>query len=133
MSTERNKQTAREFLDACAKHEAPRMAALMTDDATYWVQGKPRLFRHAGEKTREQILAYMSTPSIFKDGLVQTIGAITAEDDRVAVEVEVNGVAPNGELYNNTYHYLFVFRDGKIRRVKEYLDTSAAAEFFGGQ
>jgi ketosteroid isomerase-like protein len=28
------------------------------------------------------------------------------------------------------YHYLFTFRDGLVWRVKEYLDTQSAAEFF---
>jgi uncharacterized protein len=131
LSTEQNKQIARAFLAAVANHEADRLAAMMTDDATYWVQGKPHLFPVCGEKTKAEIYKYMQTPSIFRDGLAQTIGAITAEDDRVAIEVELNGVAPNGKIYNNTYHYLLIFRDGKIARVKEYLDTSAAAEFFG--
>jgi ketosteroid isomerase-like protein len=81
-------------------------------------------------KTKAEMVAYFSTPSIFKDGLEQRIGAVTAEDDRVAVEVEVEGVAPNGKLYNNTFHYLFRFRDGKICQVKEYVDTYHAAEVF---
>ena len=81
----------------------------MTDDATYWVAGKPHLFPAAGEKTKAQIYKYMQAPSIFKDGLAHTIGAVTAEDDRVAIEVEVRGIAPGGKLYNNTYHYLFIF------------------------
>lgn len=130
MTLEQNKQTARAFLAASAKHEADRLAALMTEDATYWVQGKPHLFPPAGEKTKAEICRYMRTPSIFAGGLAQTIGAITAEGDRVAVEVEVNGIAPNGKVYNNTYHYLFFFRDGRIARVKEYLDTYHAAEVF---
>ena len=130
MSLDENKLTARKFLAASVQHDADRLAALMTDDATYWVQGKPHLFPHAGEKTKAEIYRYMQTPSIFKDGLALTIGAVTAEENRVSVEVEVNGIAPTGKLYNNTYHYLFLFRDGKIARVKEYVDTYHAAEIF---
>jgi ketosteroid isomerase-like protein len=130
MSTEQNKHTAAEFLAASMKHDADHLASLMTDDATYWVQGKPHLFPASGEKTKAEIYKYMQTPSIFKDGLNHTVGAVTAEADRVAVEVEVNGVAPNGKLYNNTYHYLFFFRGAKIARVKEYVDTYHAAEVF---
>ena len=37
---------------------------------------------------------------------------------------------PNGRVYSNVYHYLFIFREGRILRVKEYLDTQSAAEFF---
>ena len=130
MSYEKNKQMCRDYLAASARHDAPALAAMMTDDATYWVSGKKHLFPAAGEKTRAEILAYMATPSIFKDGLKATYGAMTAEDDRVAVEVETLGVAPNGKTYNNTYHYLFIFRDGKIARVKEYVDTAHASEVF---
>jgi ketosteroid isomerase-like protein len=130
VSLEAKKQTAREFLAAIAVHDAECFARLTTEDATYWVQGKPHLFPHSGEKSKAEIYRYMQTPSIFKDGLAQTIGAVTAEDDRVAVEVEVDGIAPNGIRYNNTYHYLFVFRDSKIAKIKEYVDTYHAAEVF---
>ena len=79
----------------------------------------------------EQIVAYMSSPTIFLNGGVETtFGDITAEDDRVAVEVETKGTLPDGRVYTNVYHYLMKFRDGKIIRVKEYLDTQSAAEFF---
>lgn len=130
MNLAQDKQTAKEFLAASATHDAARLAALMTEDATYWVQGKPHLVPFAGEKSRAEILKYMSAPSLFKDGLAQTIGAVTAEENRVAVEVEVRGIAPSGKVYNNTYHYLFFFRDGKIARVKEYVDTFHASEVF---
>ena len=130
MSLDENKQAARELIAAIAVHDAERLESLMTEDATYWVQGKPHLFPHAGEKTKAQICAYMRTPSIFKGGLAHTIHAITAEGDRVAVEVEVDGIAPGGKRYNNTYHYLLIFRDKKIAKVKEFLDTQHAAEVF---
>ena len=38
--------------------------------------------------------------------------------------------APSGKIYNNTFHYLLTFRDGKIATVKEYFDTYHAAEVF---
>jgi ketosteroid isomerase-like protein len=118
------------FLRASAVHDAERFASLMCDDATYWVCGKPHLFAYAGEKTKAEICGYMATPSIFVGGVSTTFGAMTAEGDRVAVEASIRGVTPDGRVYTNVYHYLFTFRDGKILRVKEYLDTQSAAEFF---
>jgi ketosteroid isomerase-like protein len=35
----------------------------------------------------------------------------------------------NGRTYHNQYHFLFILRDGKIVRMKEYLDTMLAHEF----
>jgi ketosteroid isomerase-like protein len=130
MTIEKNKETAIRFIKASGAHDAATVEALLSEDVVYWVQGKPHLFPYAGVKTKQEMCAYFATPSIFENGLEQRIGAVTAEDDRVAVEVEVEGVAPNGRLYNNTFHYLLRFRDGQICEVKEYLDTYHAAEVF---
>lgn len=127
-----NKALALAFIRASGAHDAPALAEMMTEDLVYWVQGKPHLFPYAGTRGKAEMCAYFATPSIFKDGLVQRIGAVTAEDDRVAVEVEVEGVAPSGKLYNNTFHYLFHVRDGKVCKVREYVDTYHAAEVFLG-
>ena len=130
MSTEANKQTALALLQASAVHDGATFAALMHPEATYWVIGQKLHFAAAGEKTRDEICAYMATPSIFVGGVKPTFHNVTAEDDRVAVESEIAGTLPDGRIYRNVYHYLMWFKDGKVLRVKEYLDTQAAAEFF---
>ncbi len=130
MSSEENKRKAIALLHASGKHDGPAFAALMHPEATWWTIGKPHLFDYCGEKPRDAIVAYMSGPSIFVGGVETTFGAITAEADRVAVEAETRGVLPDGRVYTNLYHYLFTFRDGLVWRVKEYLDTQSAAEFF---
>ena len=99
MSLEHNKAVALQFIRASGAHDAAALDQMMTEDLVYWVQGKPHLFPYAGTRGKAEMCAYFATPSIFKDGLEQRIGAVTAEADRVAVEVEVEGVAPNGKLY----------------------------------
>jgi uncharacterized protein len=131
MSTEANKQTAIALLQASAIHDGPKFDELMHPDATYWVIGKPHLFAYSGEQSRAQICAYMASPSTFPGGVKSKVGAITAEGDRVAIENEIEGTLPDGRVYTNVYHYLMWFKDGKVLRVKEYLDTQSAAEFFG--
>ena len=130
MSGEDNKRIVREFLRASAWHDGDTFERLLAQDATYWVQGLPHQFRHGGLQTREQICRYMHTPTIFTGGIEQRVGAMTAEDDRVAAEVEFTGVLADGRVYRCTYHYLIVVRDGQVASVKEYLDTAAAIEFF---
>jgi uncharacterized protein len=130
MSTEANKRVARALLTASAVHDGPAFEALMHPEATYWVIGQKHLFPVSGEKTRAEICAYMASPSIFTQ-VESTIRTMTAEDDRVAVESEFAGTLPDGRVYRNVYHYLMWFRDGKVLRVKEYLDTQSAVEFFG--
>ena len=36
--------------------------------------------------------------------------------------------ACSGRPYRNQYHFLMVIRDGKVRQLKEYLDTMHAQE-----
>lgn len=131
MSLERNKKTAIRFLEASAIHDPQVISSLLTDDAEYWVQGVPRLFKHAGSQSKEKICAYMETPSVFTRKLEQRFGNVTAEENRVSVEVELEGMTEDGRSYQNTYHYLFLFDDERISCVKEYLDTAVAAEMFG--
>jgi ketosteroid isomerase-like protein len=38
----------------------------------------------------------------------------------------------NGRVYNNLYHFVFELSDGRIRRVKEYLDTEHTRAVFLG-
>lgn len=130
-STEANKRLALALLEAAGKHDGPTFAALMHPEATWQTVGKPHLFAYAGVQSREKICAYMATPSIFVGGVETTIGQVTAEDDRVAVEAATEGTLPDGRVYTNTYHYLFTIRDRLVWRVKEYIDTQSAAEFFG--
>jgi ketosteroid isomerase-like protein len=121
--TKANKRMAIALLEASAKHDGKRFDELLHPEATYWVIGKPHLFSYGGEQTREQIVAYMSSPTIFINGGVETkFGDITAEGDRVAVEAETKGTLPDGRVYTNVYHYLIkIPRTGRSFRVKEYL------------
>ena len=70
---------------------------------------------------------------IFKDRLSIQILGITASEDRVAVEMESRGEFKDGRPYNNSYHWLFVLRDGRIQTIKEYTDTLYANRAYYGQ
>lgn len=130
MSTELNKQVAERFLKATAAHDAPVFAELLCEDATFWTCGKPHLFPAAGRKSKSEMVAYMETPSPFDGGGVSRFDTVIAEGDKVMVETFNSGKSFDGRSYDNTYIYLFTFRDGKILEVKEYLDTLAAMDFF---
>ena len=64
-------------------------------------------------------------------GHVSAVGADVhdvREGDRVAIEAESHFELNDGRVYNNTYHFLFLFRDGRICCAKEYNDSRYAAE-----
>ncbi len=63
-------------------------------------------------------------------GLKMTVVSCMGEGDRVAVEVVSAGDLKNGRQYRQEYHMLLEFRDGKIKSVREYLDTQHANDIW---
>lgn len=97
---------------------------LMTEDATWWLPGKPGQSPIVGTRTKPQIARLFQTMAAALEGpLKMTIKSAIAEGDKVALEVESLGHLKNGRTYNQEYHFLITVRGGKISAVREYLDT----------
>lgn len=131
MSIEENKALVKDFLACFGKADLDGVLARMADDCTWWIGGKPELFALAGIKTKAEmteLLGQLVPP--MKNGLQMTLHGITAEGDRVAAEVKSYGENPDGSVYNNEYHFLFVVRDRKLCQIKEYLDTMHTHDVF---
>jgi uncharacterized protein len=127
MSTEQNKATAAEFFVRFSASDIPGALATMTDDATWWIPGKPELSPTAGLYQKDRITKlFHAMLKQLKNGLKMTPKGMVAEGDRVAVEVVSEGDLKNGRLYRQEYHMLLEFRGDKICAVREYLDTQHA-------
>lgn len=129
---EENKQRVRDFFDALNAADGERIAAAYAPDGSCWTSGNTLI---SGTLSRDQIVAGAAAVlEVFPEGLVFTVHAMTAEGERVAVEAESEGLHVSGLKYNNLYHFLFEFRDGKLFRLKEYMDTERITEVLcGGQ
>src|SRR4051812_40879800 len=129
MATERNKQIAAELFDRLSAGDIPAVLALMTDDATWRIPGKPELSRAAGVYDKERIgRLFRRMLGQLENGLKMKVMSSIAEGDQVAVEVESSGDLKNGRQYRQQYHFAIALRDGKIASVREYLDTQHAFE-----
>ena len=127
MGTEQNKQLASEFFARLTANDLAGALALVADDATWWIPGKPGAMPVAGVHTKPRITRVIQTMvEQLKTGLRMTVKSAIAEGDRVALEVESLGELRNGRVYNQEYHVLMTIRDGKISAVREYLDTQHA-------
>ena len=128
MGIEENKRIARELIDALGRADTGKVLELYAEDFELWTPGS---LPFSGVHTREEVAPMMDgVLGIFPSGLTFTITGMTAEGERVAVEAESHGQHASGALYHNRYHFLIVIRDGKIRRLKEYMDTLHAQEVF---
>jgi ketosteroid isomerase-like protein len=97
----------------------------MADDATWWVPGR-------GQIDRATFLGLANTfRGVLAGPFTMTILAVTAEDDRVAVETE--GFAPmtDGRTYANSYHFLFRIQGGKIVEMREHNNSLVPHMMFG--
>ena len=51
---------------------------------------------------------------------------VVAEEGRVACEFTLEATTARGRAYRNEYHFVFEVDAGRIRAVREYLDTHYA-------
>jgi ketosteroid isomerase-like protein len=86
-----------------------------------------------GTRTKQEIVDFaQGILSAFPDGIKFNITGITAENERVAVEVSGEAIHASGKNYNNKYHFLLKIKNGKILELKEYMDTQLAAKILLG-
>jgi|SRR5581483_1759855 len=129
MTIERNKQIAADLFSRFSAGDIAGVLALMTDDVTWLIPGKPELSRAAGVYDKARIgRLFQRMLDQLENGLKMTVTGSVAEGDRVAVEVESSGDLRNGRQYRQQYHVLIELRDGRISAVREYLDTQHAYE-----
>ena len=124
--TEHNRRTALRMLERISQGIIDD--ELVTEDVYWWVPGQ-------GNMTRAEFSALMDAfAGLHKGGGRMEVKGVTAEGDRVAVEAESFFALNDGRVYNNTYHFLFEFRDGLVLRLKEYMDTERVTDILcGGQ
>lgn len=125
-SEQRNQQLVRDFFASMNRGDVAAIVAAYADDGYLLTMGRTLI---SGKFTRAQIeAAAAQIYQVFPHGLSFTIEAMTAEGERVAVEARSQGQHVSGALYSNEYHFLFVFRDGKLAVLKEYMDTERVTD-----
>ncbi|RYF43888.1 MAG: nuclear transport factor 2 family protein [Comamonadaceae bacterium] len=128
IDAERNKQVAIEFYRRFDAGDIPGVLDTMADDATFWIAGKPGSNPSVGTHSKaEMATMFHRIMKQMRGGLKMTVKGVTAEGERVALEVESYGELHNGRVYNQEYHALMTVRDGRIAAVREYMDTQHVA------
>jgi uncharacterized protein len=122
--TEANKAACARLFERFSAGDVPGVLELMSDDATWWLPGKPGQLPVTGTRSKAQIAKLFHAMEGQLEGpLKMTVKSAIAEGDEVAMEVESLGRLKNGRTYNQEYHFRIRLQDGKIRAVREYLDT----------
>ena len=125
MAASENKEIVRRYFDAVDRGDIATIESLFADDVTFWVppslpdgivfRGKPAVMRLFTESVGLYDL---------DAGLRVQIESLTADEDRVAAELRIFAkAAAGGKDYENWYHFLFRISDGRIREIREHLDS----------
>jgi ketosteroid isomerase-like protein len=129
MAEPRNVELLKEYHDALQASDGEKMASMLASDLHYWISPGSDF---SGDHDKASILALL--PAIFdaQAGPTKlTYREITAQDDRVALVADSTMPLKSGGSYDQTYHWLFKFRDDKIVEILEYLDILAVWKAFG--
>jgi len=131
MSIEANKQAVREYFAAINAGDEDAILAMTTDDFVFQTMARsPEWLLPRWD--REQFSKVPSTMSRVLTAPIQlAIVGMIAEGDRVAVEAETDSEMLDGKRYNNRYHFVFEFADGKFSEVREYSCSHLASTCFG--
>ena len=119
---EANKDVARRYMAAVVDGDIATIEALQHPDCTWWILGY-------GDMTRQAFIDSVRDGLLTANKRVADIVGITAEGERVAMEVRGEMTFADS-VYRNEYHNVLIVRDGLIVSGKEYMNTLAAAAAF---
>jgi ketosteroid isomerase-like protein len=128
MSVETNKQMVTSTWEAFAKGDIKTAFANMSDEVSWLIPGN--LTNLSGvRKGKAAILEFArNAAKTFPNGLQTEINRVYGDGDTVILELTNRGKLANGRDYENEYCFVFEVEGGKIRRVREYVDTQKAKE-----
>jgi ketosteroid isomerase-like protein len=120
----------RSFFEILSAGDLDGLKTLLHDEATWTIfaEGLPGAGRHEG---REAIVEDFLRP--VREGMFEAgdpkveIQALVAAAGSVAVEARGSGRFANGRPYRNTYAFFLEVDDGKVRTVREYMDSLLAS------
>ena len=124
---QRNKQLV---LDAYSGRPGALMAAL-APDIEYTLMGSTHRFARTfrgRDDVAQNLIAEVG--AVLARGRMTPINAV-AEGDQVVVQFEGEGRTKDGRDYNNRYCSVFRIANGRITRIREYLDTDLTRSVFG--
>jgi ketosteroid isomerase-like protein len=125
MDLETNRQVATGFYRRFYDGDVEGALALMADDASFWLAGKPGTSATAGKAHTKADMAeiFRRMHERLVPPLAMTVRGTVAEGDKVAVEIAARAPLQNGRVYEQEYHALLTIRDGRIVAGREYMDT----------
>jgi len=133
MSAEENRRIALQWIGYLTESRYDELFALGAPDATWWLSGLKETSPFAGTYPYAEREKHMREVFKEKKSSKFTMRDITTEGDTVIIEGSPKVEVPDGRVYENDVVLKFVFKEGKIQSLREYLDFLAILKFMGAQ
>ena len=139
MDSETNKQLVAQAWREFATRDPDRVRAVFTPDAE-WLAPARNATALALDGThhlvgRERIVRFLTSEfgTVFVADVSIDFRGVYADGDTVIVEERTRATLAHGGHYDNDYCFVIELEDGRIRRVREYMDTQRGATWFATQ
>jgi ketosteroid isomerase-like protein len=129
MTAEQNRRVMEQAFEGLARGDNTAFGALMGEDFTWTAPGT--MAWSGTFHGRESCVRDLFRPIYAQFTETQMVEPIsfTAQGDLVIVEGRGRRIRlKNGRTYQNEYCYVCRFEDGRLKSVREYLDTAAMVE-----
>ena len=127
MSTEKNVQTVKDFFAAIGRGDREALLALVAEDIEWIIPGEnwPLAGTHRG---RAELSALLQTASEEVEMTYPKPPEFVAQGDRVlVVGVATGTIKATNKPFKDEWVFDITVRDGKVTRIREYIDTQALA------
>ena len=131
MSTAGNKRLLQDALAAMAAGDLAPLFDAMADDMKWrWMGTEQWSHTFDGKDAVVNGLFAAAGETLAGDSHV-VVHNVVAEGDYVVVEHSGRNTTPDGRRYDNNYCWVCRFEAGKLRELREYMDTRLVTEVFG--
>jgi len=131
MSAAENKRLLEGIFAEMAKGNASLFVEAMADDFQWKVMGRKNWTRSFDGKQAVLNDLFGLLRSRLEGNIVTTAQRIIADGDFVVVEARGSSRTKTGAAYDNAYCFVFRVEGGKLKEVREYMDTELATATFG--
>lgn len=128
-ATPTSKQIVKNAWKAFATRDPAQIAAVFTEDAEWRApdgNATAKALAHTHEMLgRAAIVRFLSEEMhrLFVKDLAVTFTSLFSDGPVVMLEQRLQAVLPSGRTYDNEYCFIIELQDGRIHRVREYMDT----------
>jgi ketosteroid isomerase-like protein len=127
MSSEKNVQTVKNFFSAMSSHNKQDLAALAAEDIEWIIPGQdwPLAGTHRGHAALTAVLQKASED--VETSYPQPPEFVVQGDRVFVVGVATGKIKATNKAFRDDWVFDITVRDGKVKRIREYIDTQALA------